>query len=557
MPNSVGVLLIATVQQATLAGVVRDSVDLEPVAFARVTVAALGGGAALKSGVSDRFGAFVVPGVPVAGSVRVDVNAFGYATWTRTYEGLPSDPVRVLLSPAPIGLEELDVAAGGRSGDPLSLSRGVFVVDSALIRSLPTILETDVLRAIAASPSASGASDYASVPFIRGGTSGGTPVLLDGVRLFNAFHLGGFVSAINAEVVERATLLPGSGGDGFAVGSLSGAIDIATRDGSRSRRRMAGSVGLASSRFSVEGPAGETVSYLLDGRRTYVDGLTMALKKLGVIDGHAPYFFQDVHAKVTADLGEIRRLSVSGYANSESAKRFDEAGTPDVEMTWGNSAFSVHYRDRLGSGAIIDASLGHSRFTSDVMALGGGGGRKEGDSIVDYAPPTVSEAPVPRNTEISVGWQGLRGGLRVRLEAYARRLDHLRLLDPALEGNPLTGRVLGDPSKWEVSGGAARGIEASWSWMDDVGISVLGSYRWARVSRTVASRTYTPRFHRDHEFEVGSTYGHGASSWSARVSLRSGQPVTHVFAIVPVTKPWPDPGIIDEFPSESVTLGGD
>ena len=395
---------------------------------------------------------------------------------------------------------------------------------------------------------------------------------------------------------------------------------------------------------------------------------------------------------------------MSGYANSESAKRFDEAGTPDVEMTWGNSAFSVHYRDRLGSGAIIDASLGRSRFTSDVMALGGGGGIKEGDSIVDYAPPTdtllfgggsmgetraglgatlhaggatvtvgtratrftadqvhdvgggeddlenffspvdfsgsrwrlavfssvevplrgglstraglrvdrfqclattlaplaeldyasswwtvrvsasrshqslasvrneeallatflaydllvpVSEAPVPRNTEISVGWQGLRGGLRVRLEAYARRLDHLRLLDPALEGNPLTGRVLGHPSKWEVSGGAARGIEASWSWMDDVGISVLGSYRWARVPRTVASRTYTPRFHRDHEFEVGSTYGHGASSWSARVSLRSGQPVTHVFAIVPVTKPWPDPGIIDEFPSEFVTLGGE
>lgn len=153
----------------------------------------------------------------------------------------------------------------------------------------------------------------------------------------------------------------------------------------------------------------------------------------------------------------------------------------------------------------------------------------------------ASEAPVPRNTEFSVGWQGSRGGLRVRLEGYARRLDHLRLPDPGLEGNPLTGRVVGDASKWEVSSGTARGIEASWSWMDEVGISVLGSYRWARVSRTVASRSYTPRFHRDHEFELGSTYIHGASSWSARISLRSGQPVTQVFAIVPVTIPWPDP----------------
>ena len=705
MSSPVGVLLIATVQQATLTGAVRDSVDLEPVAFAHVSVAVVDGEAVLKSGISDRFGAFVVPGIPVTGLVRVEVNAFGYAVWVRNYEGLPADPIRVLLSPAPIDLEELNVTASGRAGDPLALSRDAFVFDSALIRSLPTILETDALRALALSPAASGASDYASVPFIRGGTSDGTPVLLDGVRLFNAFHLGGFVSAINAEVVERVTLLPGSSGDGFAVGSLSGAIDIATRDGSRNRRRMAGSVGLASSRLSVEGPVGGTVSYLLDGRRTYIDGFTMALKKLGVIEGHAPYFFQDLHAKVTADLGEVRRLSVSGYVNSESLKNFDEAETMDVGMTWGNAAFSVHYRDRFGAGGIIDASLGHSRFTSDVLALGGGGGRKEGGSIVDYTPPTdtflfgggtmgetrgelratwhaggatvtigtqatrfvtdqvhdvaagwddlenffspvdvresrwrlaafssvevplrvgfstraglrvdrfqglattlaplaeleyasswwtarlsasrshqalasvrneealaasflaydllvpVSEAPVPRNTEFLIGWQGSRGGLRVRLEVYARRLDGLRLPDPSLEGNPLTGRVLGDPLKWEVSSGSARGIEASWTWMDDLGISVLGSYRWARVSRTVASRTYTPRFHRDHEFELGSSYSRGASSWSARVSLRSGQPVTHVFAIVPVTRPWPVPSVIfEDDHNELVTLGGE
>ena len=57
-------------------------------------------------------------------------------------------------------------------------------------------------------------------------------MLLDGVRLFNAIHLGGFISSINAEVVDRATLLTGSSVDALAIGSLSGAIDIATRDGS-------------------------------------------------------------------------------------------------------------------------------------------------------------------------------------------------------------------------------------------------------------------------------------------------------------------------------------
>ena len=171
------------------------------------------------------------------------------------------------------------------------------------------------------------------------------------MRLFNAFHLGGFISAINPEVVKHATLLAGSGGDGLAVGSLSGAIDIATRDGSRDRRRVARSLGLASSRLSVEGPISENVSYLLNGRRTYIDGFTLALEKLGVIDGHAPYFFRDVHAKVTADLGGVRRLSASGYVNSESVNDVDARARVTRRMTteWGNAAFSVHYRDRLGA----------------------------------------------------------------------------------------------------------------------------------------------------------------------------------------------------------------
>lgn len=689
-------LLIATLQQATLTGVVRDSADLEPVSFARVTVTA-DAGDAITPVASDRFGAFVVPGVPSTGVVRVQVDAFGYARWTRRYDRLPKDPVRVLLSPAPIGLEGLEVSVSGRAGDPISLSRDAFVIDSLLIRGLPTILETDVLRALAVSPSASAASDYTSVPFVRGGTSEGTPVLLDGVRLFNAVHLGGFISAINAEVVERATLLTGSSGDGLAIGSLSGAVDIATRDGSRNRHKIAGSVGLASSRFSVEGPIGKTVSYLLDGRRAYIDGFTKALDDMGTVTEHLPYSFQDLHAKVTTDLGGVRRLSVSGYVNSESLTTFDDDETLELEMASDNGALSAHYRDRLGATGIFDATIGYSQFTGDLTAYGGGQVTIEDGEIVSYTPPTdsllfgqgkmgelradvratwrsgrtkftagtqvtrfvtdhdydiaedykeegtsffsplalrrsswrfgayssadiplrrgfstrvglrldhfaglattlapfaelnyagpwwsarvaaarsyqelasvrneeallasflaydllvpVATGPVPRNTEFSVGWQGSLGRLRVRLDAYMRTLANLRLPDPSEK--PITGTVLGDPEKWEEASGTARGIEASWTWIGDRGVSLLGSYRWVGVSRKVGTRIYTPRFHRDQELELGSSYRVGRSSWSARFSLRSGQPVTPLLAVVPIRRQGPT-----QF-TELLTLGGD
>lgn len=169
--------------------------------------------------------------------------------------------------------------------------------------------------------------------------------------------------------------------------TLSGAIDIATRDGARDRRRVAGSVGLASSRLSVEGPIGQNVSYLLDARRTYLDWFVGGLRKIGATNGELPYFFQDLHAKVTSDLGGVRRLSVSGYLNSESLRVVDERQTLTLGLSWGNSALSVHYRDRLGSSGLLDVSLGHSRFGSDLIALDGDGSRAVSGRPEDHEPP--------------------------------------------------------------------------------------------------------------------------------------------------------------------------
>lgn len=676
-------LLALAAQQTTLAGIVRDSAGLEPVAFAEVRVSSAGPAARTATGFSDRFGAFVVPNAP-AGPVRVEAGAFGYAPWSRDYDEPPDAPLTILLQPVPIELDSLQVEAGGRRGDPLSVSRDAFVVDPARIRALPVVVETDVLRAIAMSPSASAPSDFVSVPFVRGGTSEGTPLLLDGIRLFNPFHLGGFMSAVNAEAVDHATLLPGSGPGAEHVGSLSGAIEIATRDGTRDRHRVAGAVGLASSRLSVEGPIGGGASYLVDGRRTYIDLLTRALKSMEVIPEHFPYSFHDLHAKVTKDFGGVRRLSVTGYVNSEGIHYDDSTGDSRVLFDWGNAAVAAHYRDRLGTRALLDATVGHSRFVNDFLGLenlnwppvdtliaGGGhmtedradvritwhtssgtvaaGGqaiRFEGDhdfgwseipeilapltlrasqwrigAFVSVARPLggdwstragvradhfpglagtlspfaelsydgswwsarisaarshqaiaslrneesigasflaydlmapVERGPVPRNTEISAGWEGTRGASRLRLDAYARRMEHLRL--PPVAGDPLKETTLGDPSLRMLGTGTVRGVEASWSWARGP-VSAVGAYRWSRATRTVGDLTFVPRFHRAHELELGTAIETGSSTWSAQFSLRSGQPVTPLLAVIPAGRHVSREG--DDARGRGVVLGGD
>ena len=77
--------------------------------------------------------------------------------------------------------------------------------------------------------------------------------------------------------------------------------------------------------------------------------------------------------------------------------------------------------------------------------------------------PSV-HGPVPRNTEITAGWEGSRGDWRLRLDGYARRMGNIRL--PVLGEAPIEEAVLGDPSFRMVGGGTAAG---------DRGVVQLGS----------------------------------------------------------------------------------
>jgi len=144
----------------------------------------------------------------------------------------------------------------------------------------------------------------------------------------------------------------------------------------------------------------------------------------------------------------------------------------------------------------------------------------------------VQEGPLPSNSEVSGGWEGGTHGVRLRVEAFARRMDNLRL--PALNNNPIESLMLVEPSRRELGSGTAKGLESTWSWSPaSGGATVVGSYRWAKVTRTVGGRTYTPRFHRDHEGELSASLQHGGSTWSIRFSARSGQPTTPIVAFLP------------------------
>ena len=652
-------------QQAVVTGVVRDSTSLEPLAHARVTVASLTSGGEELESTSDRHGAFVVPVVQSdAGGVRVRVEMAGYSPWERAFDTVSKNSVLVLLSALPPELEGIVVRGdGARPGDPLAGSRDSYTVDPVLAASVPAVGEVDILRTAELAPLASSPSDFSAMPYIRGAPNFATPVLLDGARLFNPFHLSGVISVVIAEAVDRTEIVPGVAGGGLEAGSLSGAMRVTTRDGARDRRRTAASVGVASASVAAEGPASDGISYLVAGRRTYLDRVIRGLELAGLVDWGFPLSFSDLHGKLTADLGGLERLSVTAYLGSE-ALAFEEGrdfvcvgweddsgdgvetdpGWVGEVFDWGNGAVSARYRRKLGAAGIVDATLAHSwsrhshsnnscgrdpilsgggmrqtlaearatwqsrrattvagvqttYFGADLEAedsadiwyrpmsldvsLGGiaayatveaplgvgfaarGGVRadhfvglastaggygelsfgvgswsvranasrahqalgslrnEEADNAVvvsfDVLAP-VAGPPIPSATDLSAGLSGSLAGLRVRVDGYLRRLSDLRLTAiPERDG-----RAVEAPEQLMDGSGEMRGVETSLSWARGRRFSLIGSYRWGKAMYTAGSQSYIPRFHRDHEGELAPSLRHGAQTWFARVTVRSG-----------------------------------
>lgn len=355
---------LALAVQLTWTGVVQDASTRERVPYAGV-VATLVSGGDTTSTVTDPRGRFVLS-APGEGRLVLRVTAAGYRAWADTLDEAPTAPMTVELTPLPMELEPLVARVGARRADPLSLRPDAFLVDSVLISEMPRVLEADVLRTLQLSPSVSQASDYTAVPIVRGGESYGTPVHLDGARLFNPFHLGGFFSALNPGAIQHVELVPG-GAAGLETGSLSGSLELVTRDGARDRVRVGGGISPVSSRVGIEGPLGDRGSFLLDGRRTYVDLFTRAAEGIGLLDDELPYHFADAHLKLNRDVGDGGTIRVSGYVNREALDLTDDSPDTDVDARWSNRAASLQYESPLGSSSLLSLTLASSGFDADVQ----------------------------------------------------------------------------------------------------------------------------------------------------------------------------------------------
>jgi len=307
------------------------------------------------------------------GKVKLTFSFVGYAPDQHEINLTSDTVIHSKLQPS-IELDEVVITDSKSELKVKSSQMSVVEISSKTIKALPVFLgEVDVLKAIQLMPGVQSGTEGSSGIYVRGGGPDQNLMLLDGVPVYNASHLFGFFSVFNADAIQDVKLIKG----GFPArygGRLSSVLDIRLKEGDSKQFKGEGSVGIISSRLTIEGPIiKDKTSFIVSGRRTYIDLLARPFIKLyqkqnDLDDFNLGYYFGDLNAKINHKFSDRSRIFLSMYAGQDKfsmreKNTFDE-GYSDTEfyLKWGNITTALRWNYMINNKLFSNTTITYSKY---------------------------------------------------------------------------------------------------------------------------------------------------------------------------------------------------
>jgi hypothetical protein len=322
-------------------GTLRDVTTETPVGGARVEL--VGTRFATVSRDNGDFSLGVVPfGAYVARITRlgfrpVQIERLEVAT------DLPA-PIDVTMDHAPIPLAAVVVTPGyfglmqPTLDAPQSMSR-------ERIETVPQIAE-DIYRAVNRLPGVT-SNDFSADFVVRGGTGSELYATLDGLELFEPFHLkdmGGGLSIIDSRAMGGVELITG----GFSTeygDRLTGVFNMRSLDPTTAGSRTSLGLSVMNVRLMSQGTfAHGRGGWLLSARRGYID---LALKLSNSADSLEPRYY-DIFAKGQYDLGRAGRMSFH-VLDAGDRLRYLDSPDPSIRSRYRSSYGWMTWEGRVGA----------------------------------------------------------------------------------------------------------------------------------------------------------------------------------------------------------------
>ena len=212
-------------------------------------------------------------------------------------------------------------------------------VDIETVKKMPALFgEVDIIKAIQLLPGVKSIGEGTSGFYVRGGNVDQNLVLLDEAPIYNASHMLGFFSAFNPDAIKDMQLYKGAISSRYG-GRLSSVLDIRMKEGNSKKFGGSAGIGTIMSRLSLEAPISDKGSFIISGRRSYLDVIAKLVKpSLRSEEGNrSDFFFYDLNAKGNYKINDNNRIMVSGYFGR------DVIAIDDFGVEWGNKTGTVRW----------------------------------------------------------------------------------------------------------------------------------------------------------------------------------------------------------------------
>jgi hypothetical protein len=278
------------------------------------------------------------------GSYAFLASSVGYQPLPFNLELLKDTVVNISLNSGMALSEEVIVTSRKRESNVKNAQMGKVNLPIEQIKAIPAFMgEVDLLKVVQLLPGIRNAGEGSAGIYVRGGGPDQNLIMLDDAVVYNTGHLFGFFSIFNSDAIKNVTLIKG-GMPAQYGGRLSSVLDITMKEGNNQEYQMEGGIGLIASRFSVQGPLKkDKASFIVSGRRTYVDGVSKPFISKSAQFYGSGYYFYDFNTKINYKFSEKDRLYISGYFGRDVFDFVNGKQSLDVNIPWGNATGTVRW----------------------------------------------------------------------------------------------------------------------------------------------------------------------------------------------------------------------
>lgn len=321
----------------TISGYIKDAVTGETLIGATLSVKGNSRGIS-----SNQYGFYSI--TLNEGNYSIAGSYIGYKSVMINIDLKSDTLMNISLSPGVQLSEEVIITSKKRDNNIKNAQLGKITLPIEQIKSIPAFLgEVDLLKAIQLLPGVRNAGEGSAGFYVRGGGPDQNLILLDDAVVYNSGHLFGFFSIFNSDAIKNVSLIKG-GMPAQYGGRLSSVLDISMKEGNNQKFQVDGGLGVIASRLSIQGPIKkDKASFIISGRRTYIDALSKPfIKKSSQFYGSG-YYFYDLNAKINYKFNERDRLYLSGYFGRDVFDFSNATQSLKVNIPWGNATGTLRW----------------------------------------------------------------------------------------------------------------------------------------------------------------------------------------------------------------------